>query len=498
MGAESFFAEREYQLGHSARFNDDDPAHMHRFPAAAGNRRVFTFSAWVKRGKIGGQQTIFSAYSGNSNLGFNPLVFSSSGQLGLFGESANYLASTALFRDPSAWYHVVLAVNSSDGTANDRIKLYVNGTQITDFATRNNPGDGDQFAVNNAVRHNIGSRTGRANDDYFDGYLADINLIDGLRLGPESFGMTGEFAEEWIPIQYTGAYGTNGFYLNFSGEGTMLATGGTISTDSDYKVHQFTSSGTFTPTIVPGTKAFVQYLVIGGGGGGSGGGGGAGGYKEGFLDVVQGTGLTVTIGAGGALGGAASRDGYQGANSVFSTITAIGGGAAGGGDPAPGNAGGSGGGGGGGNNSVVGGGQNNGGGAGTTGDDASSNQGNNGGYGWTDANSYGIGGGGGGAGAAGSNAAEGGPGGNGGNGVASSITGSSVTRAGGGGGGGATGGGNKNGGSAGSGGAGAGGNNDATGGVATANTGSGGGGGGGSSNGGGGGSGIVILRYKFQ
>jgi len=492
MGAESFFAEREYQLGHSARFNDDDPAHMHRFPAAAGNRRVFTFSAWVKRGKIGGQQTIFSAYSGNSNLGFNPLVFSSSGQLGLFGESANYLASTALFRDPSAWYHVVLAVNSSDGTANDRIKLYVNGTQITDFATRNNPGDGDQFAVNNAVRHNIGSRTGRANDDYFDGYLADINLIDGLRLGPESFGMTGEFAEEWIPIQYTGAYGTNGFYLNFSGEGTMLATGGTISTDSDYKVHQFTSSGTFTPTIVPGTKAFVQYLVIGGGGGGSGGGGGAGGYKEGFLDVVQGTGLTVTIGAGGALGGAASRDGYQGANSVFSTITAIGGGAAGGGDPAPGNAGGSGGGGGGGNDGTVGGGQNNAGGAGTTG------QGNNGGYGWTDANSYGIGGGGGGAGAAGSNAAEGGPGGNGGNGVASSITGSSVTRAGGGGGGGATGGGNKNGGSAGSGGAGAGGNNDATGGVATANTGSGGGGGGGSSNGGGGGSGIVILRYKFQ
>jgi len=499
MSAESFFAEREYQLGHSLRFDHVAAHKLSRTPAAAGNRKTWTWSAWVKRGFLSTQHNPRQVMMGVNNVANDTQTL----EIGWHSDDKFYITTQSavvqtsqLFRDPSAWYHIVVVANTTLAGDTDRFKLYVNGVDQS-LGELTSVSQNEDTAFNQAALHTIGD--GSAGRD-LDGYLSEVHFLDGYAYGPEYFGTTGEFDEEWLPIQYTGAYGTNGFYLNFSGEGTMLATGGTISTDSDYKVHQFTSSGTFTPTIVPGTKAFVQYLVIGGGGGGSSGGGGAGGYKEGFLDVVQGTGLTVTIGAGGALGGAASRDGYQGANSVFSTITSIGGGAAGGGDAggAPGNAGGSGGGGGGGNNSVVGGGQNNGGGAGTTGDDASSNQGNNGGYGWTDANSYGIGGGGGGAGAAGSNAAEGGPGGNGGNGVASSITGSSVTRAGGGGGGGATGGGNKDGGSAGSGGAGAGGDNDDTGTAGTANTGSGGGGGGGSSNGGAGGSGIVIIRYKFQ
>ena len=383
MGAESFFAEDEYQIGHSVRINDDNNAKLAFTPTTNGTSTdVFTISFWFKRGKLGHAQYLFDI--DETTISFNDDDF-------LFGNlrgtaSGNYFWTTnAVFRDLSAWYHIVGAYDSTQGTDTNRFKFYVNGVQQT-FSSI------DYMPQNREMKDTQTHYIGYEGSGYSaDGCFAEVNFVDGLAIGPEFFGMTSDFAEEWLPIQYTGAYGTNGFYLNFSGEGTMLATGGTISTDSDYKVHQFTSSGTFTPTIVPGTKAFVQYLVIGGGGGGSSGGGGAGGYKEGFLDVVQGTGLTVTIGAGGALGGAASRDGYQGANSVFSTITAIGGGAAGGGDPAPGNAGGSGGGGGGGNDGTVGGGQNNAGGAGTTGDDASSNQGNNGGYGWTDANSYGIG-----------------------------------------------------------------------------------------------------------
>ena len=225
--------------------------------------------------------------------------------------------SAGEFRDYSAWYHIIFVYDSTNGTAADRVKLYVNGVRVTAFASASYPNQNVDGHINNNVAHQIGRQNDLAR--YFDGYMAEINFIDGTALTPTSFGETGAFGE-WMPIEYAGAYGTNGFHLNFSGEGTMLATGGSIATDGDYKVHSFTSSGTFTPTIVPGTKAFVEYLVIGGGGGGSAGGGGAGGYRTGYLDVVQGTGLTVTIGAGGNGAGAASRDGYQGVNSVFQLL----------------------------------------------------------------------------------------------------------------------------------------------------------------------------------
>jgi len=493
VGSSTWFGEPGYNLDQSLRLNDGDSAYLSKTFASAGNRRTYTWSGWVKRSELGSENTFFGAGDGGSV--FDEIKFDSSDRLSFYTyQSAvqGNRTTTAVFRDTSAWLHIVAVYDSTQSTALNRMKLYVNGEQITDLATTTNPEQNHQGNINAAIIHAVGAVYAGQLYNPFDGYLAEVNFIDGSAKAASDFGETGDYGE-WKPIEYTGAYGTNGFHLDFSGEGIMLATGGnTIATDGDYKVHSFTSSGTFTPTIVPGTKAFVEYLVIGGGGGGSGGGGGAGGYRTGYLDVAQGTGLTVTVGADTPGGGAASNDGTVGNNSVFSTITSLGGGQAGGGDPGPGHDGGSGGGGGGGNGGVVGGGQNNPGGASTNGN------GNAGGYGWTDANSYGIGGGGGGAGAAGSNAAEGGPGGNGGNGLASSITGSSVTRAGGGGGGGATGGGNKNGGSAGSGGAGAGGNNNAVGANATANTGSGGGGGGGSSNGGRGASGIVILRYKFQ
>ena len=147
-----------YTIDQSLRFNDDDSAYLSWTPSSAGNRRTFTWSGWVKRSKIGGQQTIFLAYGADNNLGYNPLIFTTGNQLALGGWSANWLVSTALFRDPSAWLHIVLAVDTTDGTADNRIKLYVNGTQLTDFATRNNPSQNDDFAINNTVEHNIGSR----------------------------------------------------------------------------------------------------------------------------------------------------------------------------------------------------------------------------------------------------------------------------------------------------------------------------------------------------
>lgn len=293
----------------------------------------------------------------------------------------------------------------------------------------------------------------------------------------------------------------------------VAATGGTITTSGDYKIHTFTSSGTFTVTDAgsPTTSNSVDYLVVAGGGGGghigaaqgAGAGGGAGGFRQSFPNPATGgfpvsvTSYPITVGGGGT-GGVfpPSSNGGDGSNSVFSTITSTGGG--GGGEsvnstPISGNNGGSGGGGGSGVSVTCPGG------SGNT-PSVSPSQGNNGGNGFfapfpsvSDRSA----GGGGGASAVGANAN--GDGGAGGNGTATTITGSSNTYAGGGGGGDRS---THPGGSGGSGGGGTGSGNDNNATDGTANTGGGGGGFGGTGGplvpAGTGGSGIVIIRYKFQ
>ena len=496
-----------YDVDNSLRFNQPDDATLSKTFASAGNRRTWTFSCWAKIGNAnaesGNQLGIFGTYT-NGNDTANIQVDGTSGEFHFEDYSGSYNAlqvTEAKLRDMGAWYHFMVVFDTTQGTAANRVKLYVNGTQMTTKTGGNNgyPDQNFEGKFNNTTEHKIGM----VNGTYcWDGYLAEVNFIDGTALTPSSFGETGDYGE-WRPIEYSGSYGTNGFYLNFKGEGTMLATGGTISTDGDYKVHQFTSSGTFTPTIVPASGGFVEYLIIGGGGSGGGeiaGGGGAGGYLTGYLEVTP-QAYTVTVGAGGAeRSGSANPDaGNNGEDSVFGGLTSVGGGGGGGptGGYTIGRVGGSGGG------TYAG--------STTNGAAGTAGQGNRGGAG-EGATGNGQGGGGGGAGAVGvdgsgnANTATTGAGGAG---LASSITGSSVTRAGGGGGGTWNSSGNFTGGNGGAGGGGQGfgnqvdgySNNQAgTGTAGSANTGGGGGGGGnsGSSAGGAGGSGIVIMRYKFQ
>ena len=268
----------------------------------------------------------------------------------------------------------------------------------------------------------------------------------------------------------------------------MTATGGTITTDGDYKVHTFNSSGTFTISNV-GELPELEYLVVAGGGGGSDtyGGGGAGGFRTATSHTITAQPYTITVGAGGA------RE-ATGSDSAFDTITSNGGGLASPFQTSGAKAGGSGGGGRSEGSGYEGGTGNEGG--------FSPSEGNDGGDGTPTGSGNRGGGGGGGAGAAGSNGSNS-PvqGGNGGAGTASNITGSSVIYAGGGGGG--CGMGTGTAGTGGTGGGGDGKNDGTTGGAGTVNTGGGGGGGGKSAGnsdgiGGSGGSGVVILRYKFQ
>jgi hypothetical protein len=133
------------------------------------------------------------------------------------------MVSTPVYRDPSAWYHIVYKVDTTQATAADRVRVYVNGVEITAWATNTPPPQNTDTAVNNNVAHNIGRNT-RNSNDYLDGYFAEVNLIDGQALTPASFGYTDTVTGVWQPAPYNGTYGTNGFYLNFSDNSAATAT----------------------------------------------------------------------------------------------------------------------------------------------------------------------------------------------------------------------------------------------------------------------------------
>ena len=124
----------DYEVERSLKFNADDTVYLERTPSSDGNKRTWTFSTWIKRGKLTSLQTFFSAGSDNPDviIKFTPADQFEISRYG--GSYTNQVTSTQKFRDPSAWYHLVGAVDTTQSTASDRVKMYVNGTQITDFA----------------------------------------------------------------------------------------------------------------------------------------------------------------------------------------------------------------------------------------------------------------------------------------------------------------------------------------------------------------------------
>ena len=511
------FANREagYDIEQSLLFDKGDAAYLHRTPGSASNRKTWTWSGWVKRVETHGSNilTLFSA-DGNSDNSYicfylDDIYINDYDYDG--GGTKWQLTTNAKYRDYSAWYHIVFAVDTTQGTASNRLKLYVNGEQVTSFSTATYPTQNYDGYVNSTLTHKIGSSFTGATAYTLGGYMAEVHFIDGTALTPSSFGETDSATGQWIPKEVKGVtYGTNGFYLKFvdTYPGIVAATGGTITTDGDYKVHTFNSSGTFTVTSTSGGDAAVDYLVIAGGGSGGGyyqaGGGGAGGYRTSYGTVsgggcgpesplaVTAQAYTITVGAGGAATSASptTRGNQGGASTIaaggstlIATVGGGGGGSAGATTKAP-TTGGSGGGG-----TWVGSG-----GAGAAG---TACEGFAGGLSSDNNSNNDSGGGGGGAGALGNGGTGNTTGGDGGAGLASSITGSSVYRGGGGGGAGYT----QNYRGEGEHGGGTGGSYNESGypTAGTANTGGGGGGQGGYTQASGaGGSGVVIIRYRFQ
>jgi hypothetical protein len=203
-----------YQISRSVRLRSSASAYFNRTPASAGNRKTWTWSGWVKLGSLSTTLNILYAYSADSDSGLCQLSYQSN-QLRIQGFSASFLMiSTPVYRDPSAWYHIVYKVDTTQATAADRVRIYINGVEITAWATNTPPPQNTDTAVNNNVAHNIGRNT-RNSNDYLDGYFAEVNLIDGQALTPTSFGAFDAVTGVWNPTRYSGTYGTNGFYLNF-------------------------------------------------------------------------------------------------------------------------------------------------------------------------------------------------------------------------------------------------------------------------------------------
>jgi hypothetical protein len=208
-----------YEIEQSLRFNSADSAYLNRTPGSAGNRKTWTWSGWVKRCAFGSvDNCLFSAYgNGTQSAG---IYFSNDTQndslevrFGPYsGGWQGYLVTAQVFRDPSAWYHIVFVADTTQSTASDRLKLYINGSQVTTFNSSAYPSQNADGFLNQAQEHQIGRLQGSTY--YHNGYLAEINFIDGTALDPSSFG---EFDDNgvWRPIAYTGSYGTNGFYLKF-------------------------------------------------------------------------------------------------------------------------------------------------------------------------------------------------------------------------------------------------------------------------------------------
>jgi hypothetical protein len=225
-----------YNLTNSLRFRASATANLQRTPATTTSQTTWTWSGWVKRGSLGTVQYLFGTYpaSGQSNSTWIEFGFYANDILAVGGWTTSYRQTTQVFRDISAWYHIVLAIDSNQATASNRVRLYVNGTEITAFTTNNNPSSGQTMGgVNSTVVHCIGNSYPLAGTNPFDGYIAENYFIDGQQLTPSSFGSTNALTGVWQPAKYTGTYGTNGFYLPFT-DNSALTTSSNVGLGKDF------------------------------------------------------------------------------------------------------------------------------------------------------------------------------------------------------------------------------------------------------------------------
>jgi hypothetical protein len=237
-----------YEVDNSLRFNSGSSDYLSRTPAGAGNQTTMTISFWAKRSTLSSATDVISQGTGSACH----INFDGSNQIemnlrnSVDGASNVFLITSQLFRDVSAWYHIVLALDTTQATNTNRAKLYVNGTQVTAFSTTTYPSQNGNLFFNEASAINIGRSV--STGSHYNGYLSEFYFIDGQQLTPTSFGETDADTNIWKPIPYTGSFGTNGFYLEFKDSSALGDD--TSGNGNDFTVNNLTSvdQSTDTPT----------------------------------------------------------------------------------------------------------------------------------------------------------------------------------------------------------------------------------------------------------
>jgi len=224
-----------YQVPNSCRFNPGSSDYLSRTQSSTGNRQKFTISMWAKRSALTSTNDFFLWSSSDGTTNYSSLLFSADAfrYYDYGGSLTHDVMTTQLFRDVSAWYHVIVAVDTTQATSSNRVKMYVNGSQITSFSTATYPSlNYNTFANVSGYGTQVGFQI---NGSYYNGYLSEVYLIDGQQLDASSFGQTDSTTGIWTPKAYTGTYGTNGFYLKF-------ANSAALGTDSSGNGNTFTAN----------------------------------------------------------------------------------------------------------------------------------------------------------------------------------------------------------------------------------------------------------------
>ena len=322
-----------YVIPKSLRFNSDDTASLRRTPSSAGNRKTWTWSCWAKRGKISNEnQPFLTVNNGSQSFIMGWHGYYSDGRRdgieinNVAGSGDGYI-TTAVFRDPSAWYHIVVAFDSTLSTASDRIKIWVNGEAQTFQATSNGPSQNQEWLVNSATAHTIGdSVTSYAWLGQLDSLLADVQLVDGQALAPTDLAETRSSDGVWVPKEYEGGYGplvdqnqtwSSNTFFNNNGNGyngsntiTKLFDGVASSVGDDGVLPA--GSGDFTLTFSQFSSASTVTIDLEGGGN-------ALKINGSFVTLPGGSRTTVTYNVSGLT----SIQWYHGAGSTYCFLLSI-------------------------------------------------------------------------------------------------------------------------------------------------------------------------------
>ena len=230
----------------SLRFNRGDSPYLSKAQVNPTSNQIASVSVWLKRTDISTDNTFFDNYQGtNDRLSISLLSSTDGDALSVYQRDSSgivcLLTTTQVFRDPTSWYHLLIAFDTTQSTEADRVKIYVNGTQVTSFSSSTYFSQNHNLRVGPGYTTNIG-RYG-AGSNYFGGYLAEVNYIDGQQLSPTDVGFTEFQTGSWKPKRYEGSYGNNGFRLDFSDNSSTTALGIDKSPNgNDYTTNNFSVS----------------------------------------------------------------------------------------------------------------------------------------------------------------------------------------------------------------------------------------------------------------